>query len=122
IVPTESDNATIRELNWPPALDPQSFDAAILSNVRGVLLPSTWPLEYNPIREQLKDGSYKYPHENSVSQSHVIEDWSMSWWGYQQGNDALMCIVETPDDAAQNFSHPAGGPTILGPRWRASLG
>lgn len=32
-----------------------------------------------------------------------------------------MVIVETPDDAAYQFSHPAGGPTVIGPRWRAQL-
>jgi hypothetical protein len=34
----------------------------------------------------------------------------------------MMVIVETPDDAAYQFAHPAGGPTVIGPRWRASLG
>jgi len=32
-----------------------------------------------------------------------------------------MVIVETPDDAAYQFSHPAGGPTVIGPRWRPQL-
>lgn len=34
----------------------------------------------------------------------------------------MMVIVETPDDASYQFSHPAGGPTVVGPRWRAQLG
>ena len=34
----------------------------------------------------------------------------------------MMVIVETPDDAAYTFSHPAGGPTSMGPSWRAQLG
>jgi hypothetical protein len=34
----------------------------------------------------------------------------------------MMVIVETPDDAAYQFEHPAGGPTVIGPRWLASLG
>jgi len=34
----------------------------------------------------------------------------------------MMVIVETPDDAAYQFSHPAGGPTVIGPRWRSQLG
>ncbi len=46
----------------------------------------------------------------------------MSWWGFQQGKSAMMVIVETPDDAGYRFSHPAGGPTVIGPRWLASLG
>ena len=46
----------------------------------------------------------------------------MSWWGFQKGKSAMMVIVETPDDAAYQFEHPAGGPTVIGPRWRESLG
>jgi len=46
----------------------------------------------------------------------------MSWWGFQRGKSAMMIIIETPDDAAYQFNHPAGGPTTIGPRWRESLG
>jgi hypothetical protein len=122
IVPHETPTATIRQLNWPPALDAHDVDCTILSNSRGVMLPRTWPHAYNPIRSLLPDGTQKYPHETTDPQSNVIEDWSMSWWGFQKGPDALMLIVETPDDAAYQFSHPAGGPTVIGPRWRNSLG
>ncbi|HWF46689.1 MAG TPA: DUF5696 domain-containing protein [Bryobacteraceae bacterium] len=34
----------------------------------------------------------------------------------------MMVIVETPDDASYTFSHPAGGPTSIGPKWVAQLG
>ena len=34
----------------------------------------------------------------------------------------MMFIIETPDDAAYQWEHPAGGPTVIGPRWRAQLG
>src|SRR4030095_9023903 len=60
--------------------------------------------------------------DHSVLQSHVIESWSMSWWGFQKGRSAMMLIVETPDDAAYQFKHPPGGPTVIGPRLRAPLG
>src|SRR5438270_6479136 len=46
----------------------------------------------------------------------------MSWWGFEKGHSAIIVIVETPDDAAYTFSHPAGGPTQMGPSWRAQLG
>ena len=46
----------------------------------------------------------------------------MSFWGFKKGPSAMMVLVETPDDAAYRFRHPAGGPTVIGPRWRASLG
>jgi hypothetical protein len=58
----------------------------------------------------------------SEVQSNVIECWSMPWWGFKKGPAAAMVIVETPDDAAYQFHHPAGGPTVIGPRWRAQLG
>ena len=34
--------------------------------------------------------------DHSLLQSHVIESWSMSWWGFQKGKSAMMVIVETP--------------------------
>lgn len=113
--------STIRELNWPTALNPENIDYTLLSNWRGVLLPNSWPKPYHPIRTSESDGSITETDRSEI-QSNVIESWSMSWWGFQKGNSAMMVIIETPDDAAYQFSHPAGGPTIIGPRWRASLG
>jgi len=114
-------HASVRQLNWPTVLDSREIDHTILSNIRGVLLPRDWPKPYHPIRSSNPDGSIK-ESDHSELQSHVIEDWSMSWWGFQKGDSAMMIIVETPDDAAYQFEHPAGGPTVIGPRWRASLG
>jgi hypothetical protein len=108
---------TIRRLEWPTALDAHDVDYTVLNNWRGTLLPRTWPTAYDPIRS---DSSY--PNDTSEIQSNLVESWSMSWWGFQRGSSAMMVIVETPDDAAYQFRHPAGGPTIIGPRWRASLG
>lgn len=76
---------------------------------------------YSPIRVKLPDGQLD-PKDISVVQSNLIECWSMSWWGFQKGDAAMMLIVETPDDAAYQFDHPPGGPTTIGPRWRHSLG
>jgi hypothetical protein len=106
----------IRELNWPPALDAREVDYTLLPNGRGNLLPRDWPQAYFPIR------NLKNTNDHTVLQSHVIESWSMSWWGFQKGKSAMMVIVESPDDAAYQFEHPAGGPTIIGPRWLAQLG
>jgi hypothetical protein len=58
----------------------------------------------------------------SIIQSNLIESWSMSWWGFQKASSPRMIIVESPDDAAYTFSHPAGGPTSMGPTWRPQLG
>lgn len=114
-------NTKVRQLNWPTALDASQVDYTLLSNVRGVLLPRNWPKPYFPIRTSEPDGSIT-KSDRSELQSNVIEDWSMSWWGFQKGQAAMMVIVETPNDAAYQFKHPAGGPTVIGPRWRASLG
>ena len=112
--------ATVRQLDWPGPLDAREVDDTVLSNAKGNLLPRTWPKEYSPIRS-VKEGKI-VPTDHSVLQSHVIESWSMSWWGFEKGKSAMMVIVETPDDAAYQFSHPAGGPTVIGPRWLATLG
>jgi catechol 2,3-dioxygenase-like lactoylglutathione lyase family enzyme len=106
--------AAIRELNWPTAVDGREVDATVLSNDDGMLLPRDWPTAYHPIRRATND--------TSIIQSHLIESWSMSWWGFQRGAAAMIVIVETPDDAAYTFSHPAGGPTAIGPSWRSQLG
>jgi hypothetical protein len=117
----EQHGAVLRQLDWPTALDAHDVDYTILSNGRGNLLPRDWPKEYFPIRRNTPAGKVD-PTDHSVLQSHVIEDWSMSWWGFQKGKSAMMVICGTPDDAAYQFSHPAGGPTVIGPRWLATLG
>ncbi len=109
--------SVVRQLDWPTALEAGDVDHTVMSHYRGILLPRTWPAEFNPIR-----AGAAWPNETTEVQSHVIESWSMSWWGFQRGRSAMMIIVETPDDAAYRFAHPAGGPTVIGPRWRASLG
>jgi hypothetical protein len=106
--------ATIRELRWPTAIDGREVDATVLSNDDGMLLPRDWPTSYHSIRRTKDD--------TSVIQSHLIESWSMSWWGFQKGAAAMIVIVETPDDAAYTLSHPPGGPTSMGPVWRPQLG
>ena len=112
---------TLHRLDWPGSLDARDVDYTLLSNGRGTLLPRTWPREYYPIRSITPEGKIAAT-DHSLLQSHVIEAWSMSWWGFQKGKSAMMIIVETPDDAAYQFRHPAGGPTEIGPRWIAQLG
>jgi hypothetical protein len=112
--------AVLKQLDWPFALDARDVDYTLLSNGRGTLLPRNWPKEYYPIRSITPEGKIAAT-DHSLLQSHVIESWSMSWWGFQKGKSAMMIIVETPDDAAYQFKHPAGGPTEIGPRWMAQL-
>ena len=111
--------ATLRQLDWP------GHSMLVMSITRylamdGELLPRNWPKEYYPIRTITPEGKIAAT-DHSLLQSHVIESWSMSWWGFQKGKSAMMLIVETPDDASYQFSHPAGGPTVIGPRWRAQF-
>jgi hypothetical protein len=113
----ESHGAVVRRLDWPTALDGREVDHTVLNHYRGILLPRNWPQTYNPIR-----GDADYPNDTSEIQSDVVECWSQAWWGFQKGPSAAMIIIETPDDAAYQWSHPAGGPTVIGPRWRAQLG
>jgi hypothetical protein len=112
----ETRGAVVRQLDWPQALDAREVDYTVLNHFRGILLPRNWPKAYNPIR-----GDKEYPNDTSVIESDVVECWSQSWWGFEKGPAAMMIIVETPDDAAYQWSHPAGGPTVIGPRWRAQL-
>ena len=106
--------AAVKELNWPKAIDGREVDYTVISSDNGTLLPRDWPKPYHPIR--------RAPGDHSIIQSHLIESWSMSWWGFLKGDSAMIVTMETPDDAAYIFNHPAGGPTSIGPSWRAQLG
>jgi hypothetical protein len=116
--------AVLRQLEWPKEVDTHGATYSALNHVRGNLLPCDWPKEYTPFSNvpagQGQEDLMKT--DTSYVQSNLIETWSMSWWGFQKGKSALVVIVETPDDAAYKFKHPAGGPTVLGPRWLPSLG
>jgi hypothetical protein len=120
-VVADEHEAVVRQLDWPPALDAREVEFTVLSNFRGTLLPRDWPHPYSPIRTMTPEGKIS-PTDTSEVESNLIECWSMSWWGFQKGRAAMMVIVETPDDAAYRFEHPPGGPTVIGPRWRATLG
>jgi Family of unknown function (DUF5696) len=116
-------DAVLRQLDWPEALDAHDVDYTVLCNNKGDLLPRDWPRPYFPVRATDPNmGGNAKKSDHSIIQSHVIEDWSMSWWGFERGPAAMMLIVETPNDAAYQFSHPAGGPTLIGPQWLPSLG
>jgi hypothetical protein len=98
-------------LNWPTAVDGRKVDFTVIPSDDGTLLPRNWPKLYHPI--------HRAEGDHSIIQSHLSETWAMSWWGFEKGSSAIM---KTSDDAAYTFSHPAGGPTFMGPIWRAPLG
>lgn len=118
------EDVVVRQLDWPKEVDTRGADYTALNHVRGNLLPCDWPKAYHPFHNVPSGQGQEalIQTDKSYIQSNLIETWSMSWWGFQKGKSSLVVICETPDDAAYKFSHPAGGPTILGPRWLPSLG
>lgn len=116
-------NDVVRQLDWPKEVDTRGANYSALNHVRGNLLPVNWPEEYGPyLNIPSADQAQFVSSDKSYIQANLIECWSMSWWGFQKDKSALVVIVETPADAAYKFHHPPGGPTVLGPRWLASLG
>ena len=77
----------------------------------GVTYKTAWRM-FNRIRSLMAEDPGKLSGDTSEVQSNIIECWSMPWWGFKKGPVAMMVIVETPDDAAYQFNHPAGGPTM----------
>ena len=114
----------VRQLDWPKEVDTRGANYSALNHVRGNLLPCDWPKEYGPYLNvpsgQGQEALIKT--DKSYIQANLIETWSMSWWGFQKAKSALVVMVETPNDTGYKFHHPPGGPTVLGPRWLASLG
>lgn len=97
--------ARVLQCDWPPGLAAESFDATVVPFMQGMLLPKAWP-EKTWLYDTLSFGRGLY----------------QPWWGHEQGTAALLVILETPDDGGCHFTHPAGGPTQIGPRWVHSLG
>jgi len=101
-----SDGETrVRECLWPPAFDSSAFEATAVPFMQGMLLPKNWPRKVW-LYDTLSYGRGLY----------------MPWWGHQQGQSAVLVLLETPADAGCRFEHPAGGPTRMDVRWVHSLG
>jgi Family of unknown function (DUF5696)/Abhydrolase family len=99
------DKTQILECLWPAGLATDSFDATVVPFMQGMLLPKDWP-EKVRLYDTMSYGRGLY----------------MPWWGHQQGDSALLVLLETPDDGGCRFAHPPGGPTRIQPRWVHSLG
>ncbi len=113
----------VEQLDWPGPLQAEDVDYTLIPTGRGNLIPRHWPHDYHPFRYVPGLGENNVTGDTiSLIQANHIECWSMSWWGFKAGSSSLIMIVETPDDAGYRFEHPAGGPTVIGPRWYASLG
>lgn len=97
-------DTVLRDCRWPKGFTEDSFDYTVVPFMQGVLLPKHWP------------------HRVRLYDAHTFSrGLYMPWWGFQQGGAAAMLILETPEDAACDFKHPANGPTSIAPRWLHSL-
>ncbi len=104
IVPVEK-TAAVKECRWPGGFAPGSTDFTVVPFMQGMLLPDNWPRKVW-LYDTMSWGRGLY----------------MPWWGHMKGKSAALVILETPDDAGCVFEHPAGGPTVISPRWVHSLG
>ncbi|MEN6310062.1 MAG: DUF5696 domain-containing protein, partial [Acidobacteriota bacterium] len=95
----------VREIIFPPSLDPSSFDQTVVPTMQGMLLPKAWPRPV-VLNDEIAYGRGLY----------------MPWWGHQQRGSAIIVILETPADAGIRFAHPAEGPSRADVRWLHSLG
>ena len=97
--------ARAREILFPASPDPASFDATVVPFMQGMLLPKDWPRKVS-LYDEISYGRGLY----------------MPWWGHQQGDAAVLVLLETPADAGIRLAHPMGGPTRADVRWLHSLG
>lgn len=104
LIATEK-TATILECFWPQAISNNCFDYTVVPFMQGMLLGKDWPKKIR-LYDAVSYGRGLY----------------MPWWGHQQGNSAMLVLLETPVDAGCRFEHPAGGPTKIELRWIHSLG
>jgi len=93
------------ECSWPYGFREEAFDVSVIPYMQGVLLPKDWP-ERVWLYDSLSYGRGLY----------------MPWWGHQQGDSAVLVLLETPADGGCRFQHAAGGPTRMQVRWVSSLG
>ncbi len=98
-------SSTMRALRWPMGLTAGSADAAIVPMMQGAKIPKDWPKKVWVF--------------DAMTHSRALY---MPWWGFEKGLSAMLQILETPDDAAFEFAHPAGGPTSIQHKWVPQLG
>lgn len=101
----EPDSA-LQWMRWPKAVRSGSGteSVAVIPRMQGMLLPGDWP---------------QAVHAEELSHSRSFY---MPWWGHLDGENGLLVIQETSDDAGGFYRHPSGGPTRVGPIWYGSLG
>ncbi len=100
------DAHTFRHIHWPKAIETGSTDSgfAVIPNMQGMLLPGNSQQKF---------------HESSLCNSRSLY---MPWWGQIRDGHGVQTILESSDDAGAFYDHAPGGPTIIRPRWYASMG
>ncbi|MDX9976283.1 MAG: DUF5696 domain-containing protein [FCB group bacterium] len=100
-----SDNVDLGILNWPKPLIVENTAAvqSFFPRMQGILVPGDWPQEI---------------HEKDLCNSRTLY---MPWWGQVRNGHGVQTILETSMDAGAAYDHPAGGPTVVQPRWYSSL-
>ncbi len=100
-----SDNVELEAVNWPKAIRVENMPevVSVIPHMQGMLLPGDWPQDI---------------HQRNLSNSRALY---MPWWGQIRHGHGVMTILETDDDGGAAYDHPAGGPTVIRPRWYASM-
>ncbi len=112
VIPVSDPAGALETVRWPlPFRMPRSHSAYTLYPLRaGAMIPGDYPIDVSPTRY--------WPSMDWVYSFGM----SMAWWAQAKGQDGFTAIFETPWDAGCALDHPAGGPTLVQPYWRASMG
>ena len=103
--------AWIREVRYPRAFEHGggNADRTVIPYRYGTLLPGDWPTGYEG--EKAMGQFWQWGWEACTG----------PWWGHvAAGGAAYLAVIETPDDATLDITHPPGGPTRAAQRWLAS--
>ncbi len=96
----------LRQIRFPKpiVLNPSSDEKSVLCVMQGMLLPANCSEKF---------------YGKDLTNSRMMY---MPWWGHIKGNNGLLAILATSDDAGIDYQHPEGGPTKVQPLWYSSLG
>jgi hypothetical protein len=108
IIPIDDPSEALGEVRYPRPFDlpagPGTFHA--VPSRQGTLLPTDWPHEV--------DWWW-------IGISNTTAIYQPFWGGIMPG-ESYIGILETQYDGGMHLEHPAGGPTVMGPKWHPSMG
>jgi len=96
----------LQYIRWPKDVETGNTesDLSVIPRMQGMLIPGNWPEAIEAM---------------DLCNSRAFY---MPWWGQVRNGHGIQTILETSADAGGRYRHPAGGPTVIGPVWYASLG